>query len=86
MFAKIVFESPIGIVLIKSLQRGTTVMNINPSDIEELPMYLVPIDAQEKSIREYKEFHEEYKNNIKKAQTRWSKSKKYLHKSLYNIN
>jgi hypothetical protein len=85
-YAKIVFESPIGILLIKSLQRGTTVMNINPSDIEELPMYLVPIDAQEKSIREYKEFHEEYKNNIKKAQTRWSKSKKYLHKSLYNTN
>lgn len=85
-YAKMIFESPIGIVLIKSLQRGTTVMNINPSDIEELPMYLVPIDVQNKSIREYKELHQEYKDVIDKAKTRWSKSKKQLRKDLFNIN
>ena len=85
-YAKILFESPIGMTLIKSLQRGTTVMNINPSDIEELPIYLVPIDSQEKSIREYKELHEEYKGIVKQAQNRWNESKKQLRKSLYNIN
>lgn len=85
-YAKILFESPLGIALIQSIQRGTTVMNINPSDIEELPIYLVPKHIQDKIIKEYNKSYQEYKNVVKEAQERWNNTKKQLHKNLYNIN
>ncbi len=71
-FIKIFFESPVGLAIIKSFQRGTTVMNINYSDIMEMEIPLLPIAKQEAIIHQYRVEFATYKETIKKAEDRWS--------------
>jgi len=79
-YIKIFFESPVGIAIIKSFQRGTTIMNINSSDIMEMEIPLLPISKQQEMIDKYNEELSIYKDTIKKAENRWLQVKD----SIYN--
>jgi restriction endonuclease S subunit len=52
-YIKIFLESPIGLAMIKSFQRGTAIMNINHSDIMEMEIPLIPISEQQEIIDKY---------------------------------
>ncbi|MEA4836493.1 MAG: restriction endonuclease subunit S [Anaeromusa sp.] len=81
-FIKIFFESPVGLAIIKSFQRGTTIMNINYSDIMEMEIPLLPIGKQQDMIDQYNEELIIYKEAIKKAEARWSNIKDKIYNEL----
>ncbi|MFZ3373792.1 MAG: restriction endonuclease subunit S [Desulfitobacteriaceae bacterium] len=79
-YLKIFLESPIGIALIKSFQRGTTIMNINHTDIMELEIPSLPMNEQQEMIDRYRDELSIYKATVSEAQTRWQATQN----SLYN--
>lgn len=79
-YIKIFFESPVGLAIIKSFQRGTTIMNINNADIMEVEIPLLPISQQQEMINKYNGEINIYKETIQKAENRWSQIKD----SIYN--
>ena len=81
-YIKIFFESPIGMAIIKSFQRGTTIMNINYSDIMEMEIPLLSMDDQRKIIDKYNEELSLYKDAISKAENRWGNIKHNLYNKL----
>lgn len=81
-FIQIFFESPTGLALIKSFQRGTTIMNINYADIMEMEIPLLPMDKQEKMVAQYNEELKAYKKAVQKAAVRWSNFKDNTYKEL----
>ncbi len=81
-YIKIFFESPIGMAIIKSFQRGTTVMNINHADIMEMEIPLVPLSKQQKMIDEYRQELKIYNDTVKEAGRRWSQVKARLYNDL----
>jgi hypothetical protein len=78
-FVKIFLESPVGITLIKSFQRGTTVMNINPKDISELEIPLLEVEQQQAIIEQYKIEFEQYKQTIEQATKRWQEQRENVY-------
>lgn len=81
-YIKIFLESPIGLAIIKSFQRGTTVMNINYLDIMELEIPLLEITKQEEMINLYNKEKSIYKKKIEEAETNWNKIKDGLYNHL----
>jgi len=63
-YLKIFFESTIGVKLLKSIQRGTTVVNINFKDLGPLEIPLLPLQEQREIVRKYESEMDEYKNTI----------------------
>jgi hypothetical protein len=82
-FAKMFLESPVGTALIQSFQRGTTVMNLNPADVAELELPLVPEDTQQELIQRYIQEKERYKEVVREAANRWEQVKSQLYEQLY---
>lgn len=82
-YIKLFFESPIGITLIKSFQRGTTVMNINHTDIMEIEIPIVPMSQQLDIVEEYRKEFLLYKETVAKAENRWQEIKNKLYQKLY---
>jgi restriction endonuclease S subunit len=78
-YIKIFFESPVGLAMIKSFQRGTTIMNINHSDIMEMEIPLVPMSEQNKMIEKYNDELSIYKKAISEAESRWVNIKNGLY-------
>lgn len=81
-FIKIFFESPVGRAIIKSFQRGTTVMNINYADIMEMEIPLLPLNKQQEIIEAYNREYKTYKEAIKKAESRWFNKKEIIYNEL----
>jgi len=81
-YVKIFFESPIGLAIIKSFQRGTTIMNINHADIMEMEIPLLPLSKQQEMIDKYHEELEVYKEAIRIAEGRWSNIKENIYNEL----
>lgn len=81
-YIKIFFESPIGIAIIKSFQRGTTVMNINHADIMEMEIPLLPLSKQQEMIDKYRQELKIYNDTVKEAEKRWSQVKDRLYNDL----
>lgn len=79
-YIKIFFESPIGLAIIKSFQRGTTIMNINHSDIMEMEIPLISMSEQQEMISKYHNELNIYKKTISEAESRWT----IIKNSLYN--
>jgi hypothetical protein len=77
-YVKVFLESPVGTTLIKSFQRGTTVMNINPKDISEIEIPLLDIDQQQGIVDQYKQEFEQYKRTVEQASTRWKEQKEIV--------
>ncbi len=82
-YAKIFLESPVGMSLIQSYQRGTTVMNLNPSDIAELELPLLEEAKQLDLVNRYKREKEAYVNSIRAATNRWKQEKEQIYRELY---
>ncbi|KGP76291.1 restriction endonuclease [Desulfosporosinus sp. Tol-M] len=81
-YIKIFLESPIGLAIIKSFQRGTTIMNINHADIMEMEIPLLPIEEQKEMVANYKKELATYKKTIGEAENRWTKIKDNLYNKL----
>jgi hypothetical protein len=81
-YIKIFLESPIGIAMIKSFQRGTTIMNINHSDIMEIEIPLMPISEQQEIINQYTDEFSIYKATVSEAEKRWGNVKNSLYNKL----
>lgn len=81
-YVKIFFESPIGLSIIKSFQRGITIMNINHADIMEMEIPLLPIVKQQEMIDRYHEEQKVYKETIRMAEGRWSNVKENIYNEI----
>lgn len=81
-YIKIFLESPIGLAMIKSFQRGTTIMNINHADIMEMEIPLLPLSVQHTLIDNYNDEFSLYKETIGKAESRWDKIRNNLYNQL----
>lgn len=81
-FIKVFFESPVGLVMIKSFQRGTAIMNLNYTDIREMEIPLLPINKQHEMINQYNDELRVYKETIKQAEARWSNVKDNIYNEL----
>ncbi|MHB8172809.1 MAG: restriction endonuclease subunit S, partial [Thermincolia bacterium] len=81
-YIKIFFESPIGLAMIKSFQRGTTIMNINHLDIMEMEIPLIPLSEQREIIDKYNNELSIYKKTISEAESRWGNIKNTLYNKL----
>lgn len=82
-YAKIFFESPTGMTILKSLQRGTTVMNLNPSDVAEIEIPLISEEQQLEKIQRYLYEKARYDTVLKEATERWEQAKKQIYEQLY---
>ena len=82
-YLKIFLESPIGAKLLKSLQRGTAVMNINYKDLGELEVPLLPLEDQDAIIADYNKGLSLYQQTIAAAEKAWSGVKEEIQSRLY---
>ena len=71
VYLKLFLESPVGIKMLQSLQRGTVVVNINYKDIIELEVPVLPLEAQDTLIEEYNTGLRFYKETIAAAEEGW---------------
>ena len=81
-YIKIFFESPVGTAIIKSFQRGTTIMNINHSDIMEMEIPLLTLEKQHEMVKLYSEELNNYKKIIQEAELKWNTVKDELYSKL----
>lgn len=81
---KILLESSLGKILLKSFQRGTNVMNINPSDLEEFIVPVPSLKIQEQVAEEYNNEYLLYKQSIDQAKNRWINSKQKIYENLFD--
>ena len=80
-YLKIFLDSPIGQMMIKSFQRGTTMMNINPNDIGEMEIPLLPMDRQQSLVRQFLDEQERYRREKEALEQRWEKERSELYKN-----
>ncbi|MFY9393713.1 MAG: restriction endonuclease subunit S, partial [Halanaerobiales bacterium] len=81
-YLKIFFESPVGTALIKSFQRGTTIVNINPTDIAEMEIPLLSMEEQKEIASHYNAEINLYRETISKAEERFAAEKEKIYKRL----
>ena len=81
-YLKIFLESPVGVAMINSFQRGTTIMNINHLDIMEMEIPLLSLEEQQEIINKYQNELAIYKTAISEAESRWGKIKNSLYRKL----
>lgn len=82
-YLKLFLDSSVGKKMLKSLQRGTTIVNINYKDIELLEVPIPPLDEQKKLIYEYEMGRDIYVKTIKDAEDTWLKIQKDIERKLY---
>ncbi len=81
-YLKMFLESPVGLAIIKSFQRGTRIMNINYLDIMEMEIPLISMIEQKGIINKYNDELKTYKKIIKEAESRWATIKDSLYNKL----
>lgn len=82
-YLKLFLESPVGIKMLQSLQRGTVVVNINYKDIIELEVPVLPLEAQDALIEEYNAGLKFYKDTIAAAEEGWRGIQQEIQSKLY---
>lgn len=82
-YLKLFLESSVGMKMLKGLQRGTTIVNINYKDIELLEVPVPPMAKQEKIINDYNEGLSLYIKTISAAEEAWNKIQADIQKNLY---
>ena len=82
-YLKLFLESETGMKLIKALQRGTTVVNINYQDICELEVPTPSLNEQNEIANQYIEGLRIYKKIIEEAEYAWSMVKQDVMKKLF---
>ena len=78
-YLKIFLDSPIGQMLIKSFQRGTTIMNINPNDIGEMEIPLLSMESQQILAQQYLAEQERYRREKAALEERWEQERAKLY-------
>lgn len=82
-YLKLFLESPIGSKLLESMQRGTSIININYQDICQLEVPTPSIDDQLEIANEYNKGLKVYKQIIEEATDAWNKIKFDVQSRLY---
>lgn len=82
-YLKLFLESPVGTKMLKSLQRGTGVVNINFKDMSELEVPVLPLEAQEALVQEYNTGLNLYKETIAAAEEGWRGVQAEIQSKLY---
>lgn len=82
-YLKLFLESPVGIKMLQSLQRGIAVVNINYKDIMELEVPVLPLEAQDALIKEYNVALKLYKETIATAKEGWRGAQQEIQSKLY---
>ena len=82
-YLKLFLESSVGMKMLKGLQRGSTIVNINYKDIELLEVPVPPMEKQEKIINDYNEGLSLYIKTIHAAEEAWNKIQADIQKDLY---
>lgn len=82
-YLKLFLESDVGIKLLKSLQRGTTIVNINYQDICQLEVPVPLLDDQIEVVNEYKQGLNLYVKTINAAESAWKAIKADVQKKLF---
>lgn len=82
-YLKLFLESETGMKLLKSLQRGTTIVNINYQDICQLEVPTPNLDEQYEMANEYNAGLKLYKETIETAELAWQKIKSSIQKKLF---
>lgn len=82
-YLKLFLESDIGIKLLKTLQRGTTIVNINYQDICQLEVPTPTLDDQFEIANEYEAGLKLYTETIKAAEQAWNSIKFDVNKKLF---
>ena len=82
-YLKLFLESPVGIKMLHSLQRGTVVVNLNYKDIVELEVPVLPLEAQDALIEEYNAGLKFYKDTIAAAEEGWRGVQQGIQSRLY---
>ena len=80
-YLKIFLDSPVGQLLIKSFQRGTTIMNINPNDIGEMEIPLLSMESQQILAQQYLAEQERYRREKAALEERWEQERAKLYKN-----
>lgn len=70
-YLKLFLDSPVGGKLLKSLQRGSTVVNLNYKDLTELEIPVPPIQIQDALIADYNAGLSLYKQTLAAAEEAW---------------
>jgi type I restriction-modification system DNA methylase subunit len=81
-YLRIFFESPVGIALIKSFQRGTTVVNINHMDIAEMEIPLLSMEEQKELVTHYEKESSLYRETVSRAEERFTAEKQKIYEKL----
>jgi len=81
-YLKIFFESPVGIALIKSFQRGTSIININHTDIMEMEIPLLSMEEQKELAEKYARETALYQETVTKAEKRYYEEKEKIYNRL----
>jgi len=82
-YLKIFLESPLGATLIKNIQRGSIIMNINPADIGDLEIPLPDLKEQKEIADYYNKEKTIFNEIVKNAQKRWSEQKSRIYDNLF---
>ncbi|MFC4598385.1 restriction endonuclease subunit S [Cohnella hongkongensis] len=82
-FVKVFLESPTGMAFIQSFQRGTTVMNLNPSDVGEIEIPTLPEERQHQLVTHYLAEKKRYKAIILEAHARWEQAKQEVYQRIF---
>ena len=82
-YLSIFMESPVGQKLLKSIQRGVSILNINHKDLCELIIPLPSLYGQERIVAEYEEEMNLCQKVTTEAKERWDMARINLYKRLY---
>lgn len=82
-YLKLFLESNVGIKMLKSIQRGSTVVNINYQDIEMLDVPVPSLETQKELVSKYEKGLEKYQEVLKSAQVEWNKIKTEIQNDLF---
>jgi len=81
-YIKLFLESPVGLSMIKSFQRGTSVMNLNHSDIMEMEIPALSLEKQREMVALYRAEKKSYIEKIRQAESKWNNIKEQLYETL----
>lgn len=70
-YLKLFLDSPVGGKLLKSIRRGSTVVNLNYKDLNELEIPVPPVQVQDALIAEYNAGLTLYKRTLAAAEEAW---------------
>ncbi len=81
-YIKEFLESPLGQFLIGSKQAGTSVITLNPKDLKQIPIELLPLEKQFNIMKDYKKQDMELRNEIEQLQGKIKELKLELYEKM----